>query len=34
MSNDVGCVLRHRFEPETGAVLPLRSGDSNWECAV
>jgi len=32
LGNDVGCVLRHRFEPETGAVAPFRSGYTNREC--
>jgi 3-mercaptopropionate dioxygenase len=33
LGNDVGCVLRHRFEPDTGAVAPFRSGYTNRECA-
>ncbi len=32
LTNDVGCVLRHRFEPETGAVAPFRSAYSNRDC--
>jgi hypothetical protein len=28
----VGCILRHRFEPETGAVAPFRSGYTNIGC--
>ena len=32
LSNDVGCVLRHRFEPETGEVAPFRSGYTNKAC--
>lgn len=32
LSNDVGCVMRHRFEPDTGAVLPFQSGYSNQGC--
>lgn len=32
LTNDVGCVLRHRFEPETGTVAPFRSAYSNREC--
>ena len=32
LTNDVGCVLRHRFLPETGEVAPFRSGYSNFEC--
>lgn len=33
LTNDVGCVLRHRFEPETSRVMPFRSGYSNLDCA-
>ncbi len=32
LGNDVGCVLRHRFEPETGEVAPFRSGYTNIDC--
>jgi predicted metal-dependent enzyme (double-stranded beta helix superfamily) len=32
LGNDVGCVLRHRFEPETGVVNPFRSGYTNRDC--
>ncbi len=32
LGNDVGCVLRHRFEPATGAVAPFRSGYTNIVC--
>jgi 3-mercaptopropionate dioxygenase len=32
LTNDVGCVLRHRFEPETGEVAPFRSGYTNIKC--
>lgn len=32
LGNDVGCVLRHRFEPDTGEVAPFRSGYTNHEC--
>lgn len=32
LGNDVGCVLRHRFEPETGRVTPFRSGYTNIDC--
>ncbi len=32
LGNDVGCVLRHRFEPETGDVAPFRSGYTNKDC--
>lgn len=34
LGNDVGCVLRHRFEPDTGEVAPFRSGYTNHECQV
>jgi predicted metal-dependent enzyme (double-stranded beta helix superfamily) len=29
---DVGCTLRHRFEPGTGEVIPFRSGYTNKDC--
>ena len=32
LGNDVGCVVRHRFEPETGAIAPFRSGYPNNVC--
>jgi predicted metal-dependent enzyme (double-stranded beta helix superfamily) len=32
LGNDVGCVWRHTFFPETGEVAPFRSGYSNREC--
>ncbi len=32
LGNDIGCILRHRFEPETGKVLAFRSGYTNKEC--
>lgn len=32
LSNDVGCVLRHRFEPDSGHVHPFRSGYTNVAC--
>lgn len=32
LGNDAGCVIRHRFEPDTGAVQPFRSGYSNRPC--
>jgi len=32
LGNDIGCVLRHRFEPGTGEVVPFRSGYTNKEC--
>jgi fructosamine-3-kinase len=32
LSNDIGCTLRHRFEPETGEVAPFRSGYTNKRC--
>jgi len=32
LGNDIGCVLRHRFQPETGEVAPFRSGYTNRAC--
>lgn len=32
LTNDVGCVLRHRFVTETGEIAPFRSGYSNMNC--
>ena len=32
LTNDVGCVLRHRFVPETGEIAPFRSGYTNFNC--
>lgn len=32
LGNDVGCVWRHTFEPESGAVAPFRSGYTNKDC--
>jgi predicted metal-dependent enzyme (double-stranded beta helix superfamily) len=32
LTNDTGCVWRHRFEPESGDVRPFRSGYVNVEC--
>lgn len=32
LTNDVGCVLRHRFVPETGEIAPFRSGYTNLNC--
>jgi len=32
LGNDVGCVLRHRFDPRTRAVTPFRSGYTNKDC--
>jgi hypothetical protein len=32
LTNDVGCVLRHRFELKTGEVAPFRSGYTNLDC--
>jgi 3-mercaptopropionate dioxygenase len=32
LTNDTGCVWRHAFEPETGAVKPFRSGYVNVAC--
>jgi predicted metal-dependent enzyme (double-stranded beta helix superfamily) len=32
LANDTACVTRHRFEPNTGMVVPFRSGYSNAKC--
>ena len=32
LANDTGCVWRHSFDPETGAVSPFRSGYANYPC--
>jgi predicted metal-dependent enzyme (double-stranded beta helix superfamily) len=32
LGNDVGCVLRHSFEPSIDAVAEFRSGYSNLDC--
>lgn len=32
LSNDTGCVWRHRYEPESGEMLPFRSGYVNVPC--
>lgn len=32
LANDTGCVWRHSFDPETGAVSPFRSGYANRVC--
>jgi predicted metal-dependent enzyme (double-stranded beta helix superfamily) len=32
LGNDVGCLWRHRYEPEAHAVYPFRSGYSNAPC--
>jgi predicted metal-dependent enzyme (double-stranded beta helix superfamily) len=32
LTNDIGCVLRHRFEPVTGDVAPFLSGYTNKDC--
>ena len=32
LGNDVGCVWRHTFVPETGEVAPFRSGYTNRDC--
>lgn len=32
LGTDVGCILRNRFEPETGVVYPFRSGYTNKAC--
>ena len=32
LANDTACVTRHRFDPQTGVVVPFRSGYSNAKC--
>jgi predicted metal-dependent enzyme (double-stranded beta helix superfamily) len=32
LTNDTGCVWRHAYEPDTGAVRPFRSGYVNVAC--
>ena len=32
LGNDVGCVWRHTFVPDTGEVAPFRSGYTNKDC--
>jgi predicted metal-dependent enzyme (double-stranded beta helix superfamily) len=32
LTNDTGCVWRHRYEPDTGARSPFRSGYANVPC--
>jgi len=33
LTNDVGCIWRHRFDPETGEESPFRTGYVNAPCA-
>ena len=33
LANDTACVVRHRFDPQSGAVTAFRSGYSNAKCA-
>jgi hypothetical protein len=33
LTNDTGCVWRHAYEPESGAVRDFRSGYVNVPCA-
>lgn len=32
LGNDVGCVWRHRYEPQEHAAKPFRTGYSNQPC--
>jgi predicted metal-dependent enzyme (double-stranded beta helix superfamily) len=32
LANDTACIWRHRFDPESGAVTPFRSGYANAPC--
>ena len=34
LANDTGCVWRHSYDPETGAVSPFRSGYANRPCGA
>ncbi len=34
LTNDTGCIWRHRFDPETGEAAPFRSGYVNAPCAT
>jgi predicted metal-dependent enzyme (double-stranded beta helix superfamily) len=34
LGNDVGCVWRHRFEPDAARVEPFKSGYINVDCAT
>jgi predicted metal-dependent enzyme (double-stranded beta helix superfamily) len=33
LGNDIGCVWRHRYDPESGHVYPFRSGYTNETCS-
>ena len=33
LANDTACVVRHRFDAQSGVVTPFRSGYSNAKCA-
>ena len=32
LGNDIGCVVRHRFDPAASTVTAFKSGYSNTEC--
>jgi predicted metal-dependent enzyme (double-stranded beta helix superfamily) len=32
LANDTACIWRHRFDPESGSVMPFRSGYANAPC--
>lgn len=32
LGNDLGCIVRHRFEPDAGVVVDFKSGWANVEC--
>jgi 3-mercaptopropionate dioxygenase len=32
LANDTACIWRHRFDPDSGAVTPFRSGYANARC--
>jgi predicted metal-dependent enzyme (double-stranded beta helix superfamily) len=33
LGNDLGCIVRHRFDPEHGVVVDFKSGWANVDCA-
>jgi hypothetical protein len=32
LANDTGCVWRHAYDPDSGAVSPFKSGYANRPC--
>ena len=33
LANDTGCVVRHKYDPDAGAVIAFRSRYSNVRCS-